>query len=215
MRKLIYGGAASACLAAGALGLYLSLPAGHEEPAGSEWVEEQEPPRTAPFPLGDLVHRPASGAVAEAPAADAADAAEAFEPIVVEGAVTEVPPATEIGGAPIPGSTRAALEPGHQPPRPDAEPGREPKMPYAGEGSDADFGAALWHALCRLFTGEEPTATQHEVHSVSPEETAVVVPEPPAPIVPPIVDYHHHEPHCPYTGRCPVPYYPAPPLPEK
>jgi hypothetical protein len=139
MRRLVWGSVA-VCLIAGGFAAYRAVNPEPTAPADWSTVEEEEE-WTAPT----------EPAQSQGPIADR-ETADAVEPILVEGAATDPPPAPQFGGAVLPGSslTIIALGP-DQPPRPDEEPGEEKQMPYA-----EDYGSItqLWEALGRLLAGE-------------------------------------------------------------
>jgi hypothetical protein len=218
MHKLAYGAGATVCLIVAAAGVYLAMQTFRQErtlPSLAE--EEQESPGTVPFPLGDLVyHTPPAPLVPED--AEFEVTTSAFEPIIVEGTTVDLPPVTEIGGATLPGQgIGGTVAPVQQPPRPDEEPGQELKMPFAEESVEQWLGARLWTALSQFLK-------EHETQAVQPPQTQEPpVAEPPLseqpqilrPLFPPAMDYHQQHPSCPYTGRCPLPYHPAPPVTDK
>jgi hypothetical protein len=91
-------------------------------------------------------------------------------------------------------------------------------MPYVAENNgEAWLAARLWAALYRVLTGAEPAATGAEETQEPPIAVSepAVAPKPetlPPQFLPPTgIDYHYHQQCCPYTGRCPLPYHPAPP----
>jgi hypothetical protein len=207
MRKVIWAGAA-ACAVAGGLGVYLALQPGPAAPVGQGPAEEQEPAvaQTAhPAP-------PVAAARETERLPEQREAVEVFEPIVVEGAGAEPPPAPEVGGETVPGKDRSGAVPGQQPPRPDEEPGRERRMPYAEErGVGLWVGVAVCEVLDRLVGEAEALAgVPDEWVPAATEEPPMAVPDlmsgPPR-------DAHYHRPCCPYTGHCPIPFHPLPPPP--
>jgi hypothetical protein len=193
MHKIVWSGIA-ACLVAVGFGVYWSVDKQPAIPAvlESTW-EEQEPVAAAPF----------VAALDQSPSAR--EAAEVVEPIVVEDAFIEPPPPPQFGGAALPGQgIRVVALGADQPPRPDEEPGEHQHMPYVGDGQDLLGLTAIWETVWRMVAGNVPSTTV----PVATEEQA----EPELPrIVPAVLDYHRHEMHCPYSGRCVTPSYPVPP----
>jgi hypothetical protein len=214
MRKWIWGGAFVGLAAAG-LGTYLAMqPDLPLELPSPELAEEDfAVPAGPPVPLGDLVRTTSEPSEPEV---------DAFEPIVVEStraavvgpdwAIPEEPFGVQLG-IQVPVAAQS------QPPRPDEEPGQQRTMPYAEQPSVAlQFVTRLWQSMRRLLTGQ-PAVETRAIETPEPPIAEVKTPVKPdslAPLFPPVMnDYHRHDQCCPYTGRCPLPYHPAPPtLPD-
>ena len=205
MRKLLWSAVAVSLLAAG-LGVHfmLKMRGGHTvvvQPGPAE--EEQEAPRAAFVPMPG--HMPTVERLLEA--------MEIIEPIDVENTPPAPPPGPEFAGAWQPGTKVQveALKP-KQPPRPDEQQGERQRMPYAE--AEGFTWRGMWECLVRQVVrghDTEPTLLNETAEPPTAEEQSE--PMPVKTPLPPVIDYqyHSHEMHCPYTGRCPVPLYPVAP----
>jgi hypothetical protein len=184
------------------LGVYFTWPQAAVEPARVEVraEEEQESWDVSPAPVAEANARaPARMDAILNPARQLQDGSrpDVVEPIVVEDATPE-PPAPQFGGLAI-GEQTIRIVP--------VSP--EQPMPYTRETvPPAWFSAELWEALSKFL--EHPAKAETTEPPLAEEQS-----EPESirrPQRPPAVDthYHHHEMHCPYTGRCPLPVYPLP-----
>ena len=234
MRKLIYGGAA-AFLVTAACGVYVAMHTDRTEPAPSFADEEQDGTQSASIPLGDLVyHTPSRQEEPEfgveltlqSPthshrfdnlADTQVEPRAPIEPIVVTSPVPELPPVTEVGGALAPGEGfGTGVVNFASAPRPDLELGQGPIMPYVADNNNASWLATrLWAALYRVLSGEAPAASGAEETPEPPlavtEPAVLPRTETLLPLFPAGIDHQYHQQCCPYTGRCPLPYHPAPP----